>query len=437
MLSNVEGTTDFSARTLDAGFEAVDRLEVERLRRIIAAKEPGSTLLGLSDEDLFVRLGGLGGDGERRLTVAGLLVAGREEALRRFVPGHEAVYLRMQSDTAYDKRIDSAKPLLALLEQFTQAVEPHNRIVTLKFGLFHFEIPDFPEEVYREALLNAFTHRDYQRTAPVYLRQFADRLEISSPGGFWGDVHPGNILGHEPVSRNRLLAEMLQKVRLVERAGMGVKRMYHILLSYGKEPPSYESGADFVRVTLRSGRTVGANGQETPAIDETFARFVVDRQQEGRELTLADLLILTWLKRNREIDLGEAERLLQRSENEAREALNSMITRELLEPFGEKKGRVYRLSKSAYQKLRKTVTYSIFRRAEAAFAESAIMAYLEELPGPEDKRFVTNEIVRTLLRVSPSQSGYLLASLVKKGKLVLRGRGRAAKYYRSRQLSVF
>lgn len=428
---------DFSARVLDVGFDAVDRLEVERLRRIVAAKEAGSALLGLTDEDLLVRLGALVGDSERRLTVAGLLVAGREEALRKYLPGHESVYLRMQSDTAYDKRVDSARPLLAVLEQFTQAVEPHNRIVTLKFGLFHFEIPDFPEEVYREALLNAFTHRDYERTAPVYLRHFNDRLEISSPGGFAGDVYPGNILGHEPVSRNRLLAEMLQKVRLVERAGMGVKRMYHILLSYGKEPPSYESGSDYVRVTLRSGRTLAANGQETPAIDETFARFVVDRQQEGRELTLADLLILTWLKRNREIDLGETERLLQRSENEAREALNSMMTRELLEPFGEKKGRVYRLAKNVYQKLRKTVTYSIFRRAEAAFAEAAIMAYIDELPGPEDKRFVTNEIVRTLLRVSPAQSGYLLSGLVRKTKLVLRGHGRAAKYYKARQLSAF
>jgi hypothetical protein len=89
---------------------------------------------------------------------------------------------------------------------------------------------------------------------PVYLRHFADRLEISNPGGFFGDVTPQNILGHEPVLRNRLLAESLQKTRMVERAGMGVKRMFHILLSYGKEPPSYESGPDFVRLTLRSGR---------------------------------------------------------------------------------------------------------------------------------------------------------------------------------------
>jgi ATP-dependent DNA helicase RecG len=314
-------------------------------------------------------------------------------------------------------------------------VEPHNRIVTLKLGLFHFEIPDFPEEVYREALLNAFAHRDYSLPSPIYLRHFTDRLEISSPGGFVGDVNESNILGHEPVSRNRLLAEILQKIRLVERAGMGVKRMYHILLSYGKEPPSFESGPDYVRLILRSGRPEGEAVEG--GMDETFARFVVNRQQEGQDLSLHDLLILSFLKRNREIDLAETERLLQRSENEAREALNSMMLRRLLEPFGEKKGRVYRLSKPVYNQLKKSISYSLFRRAESAFAENTILAYFDELTGPADSRFVTNEVVRTLLRCSPSQSSYLLSGLVRKGKLVLRGHGRAAKYYKSAQLSAF
>ncbi len=446
----LEPNPDFSARILDLGPEAVDGIEVERLRRILAAKEPASSLLALSTDDLLERLGVLvreeGGErreegaaktGGLRLTVAGLLLVGKPDALRQQLPGHEAIYLHMKSDTEYDKRADSNRPLLAILEQFTQALEPYNRIYTLKLGLFHFEIPDFPEEVLREALLNAFVHRDYGVSGPVYLRHFPDRLEVSNPGGFFGDVNPQNILGHEPVSRNRLLAESLQKTRMVERAGMGVKRMYHILLSYGKEPPSYESGPDFVRLTLRSGRVESAQGNHESGIDENFARFVVNRHQEGRELTLHDLLVFSFLKRNREIDLSEAERILQRSVNEAREALSSMVLRGLLEPFGQKKGRVYRLSKAVYNQLKKSVSYSLFRRAEAAFAETAIMGYLEELPGTEEKRFVTNEIVRTLLRVSPAQAGYLLSGLVKKKRLVLRGWGRAAKYYKSSQLSVF
>jgi len=411
---------DLSARPLELGIEAVDPLETERLRRVIIAQQPGSNLSGLPVEEMLRRLGILTAQG--KLTTAGMLLVGKEELLRMTIPGHSAIYLHMKNDVEYDRRIDSTKPLLALLEEFTNSVEPHNRIFTLKFGLFHFEIPDFPPEVYREALLNAFTHRDYSIPAPVYLRHFPDRLEISSPGGFLSDVTPENIIGHEPISRNPLLAEILERIRLVERAGMGVKRMFQILLSYGKEPPLYESGADFVRVTLRSGRTEGK-------IDENFARFVVRCQQEGKALTLADLLLLNWLKRNRELDLTEARTILGRSEREAHEALTAMVNRGLLEPFGEKKGRVYRLSKMAYARLRKSVTYYPFRHAESAYAESAIIHYLEDLYLPEESRFITNEIVRTLLRVSPDQATHLLTRMVKQGKLILKGKGRGARYY--------
>ncbi|MGQ9679027.1 MAG: ATP-binding protein [bacterium] len=413
-------SNDPSARLLDFGIEAVDPLETERLRRVILAKEPGSTLPTLTVEEMLTRLGIVSLTG--KLTIAGMLLVGREELLRTVIPGHSAIYLHMKNDVEYDRRIDSTKPLLALLEEFTNSVEPHNRIFTLKFGLFHFEIPDFPPEVYREALLNAFTHRDYSIKAPVYLRHFPDRLEISSPGGFLSDVTPENIIGHEPISRNPLLAEILERIRLVERAGMGVKRMFQILISYGKEPPAYESGTDYVRVVVRSGRTEGK-------IDENFARFVARCQQEGRGLTLADLLLLNWLKRNRELDLTSARTILGRSEREAHEALIAMANRGLLEPFGEKKGRVYRLSKMAYARLRKSVTYYPYRRAESAYAETTILHYLKDLSGPDETRFITNEIVRTLLRVSPDQATYLLNRLLKKGKLKLVGKGRGARYY--------
>jgi len=408
---------DLTAQVLDFGMEAVDPLEVERLRRIVNTRER-STIQ--SPDELLIKIGALSSD--KKLTVAGLLLCGREEELRQLIPGHSAVFLHMKNDVEYDRRVDSRKPLLALIEEFRNEVEPHNRIYTLKFGLFHFEIPDYPMEVYREALLNAFTHRDYSILSPVYARFYPERLEISSPGGFISDVSTENIVGHEPISRNPYLAQILQRIGLVERAGMGVKRMFQVLLSYGKEPPNYEAGRDYVRVNIRSDRTGGR-------LDETFARFVFRCQQEGRELRLPDLLILNYLKRNREVDVSAAKRILGRSEEEANEVLTAMANRGLLEQFGEKKGRVYRLSRQVYARLRKSLLYIPFHRAESAYAEAAILNYLEELPGPLESRFVTNEIVRTLLRVSPHQAGYILAGLVKKGKLVLQGKGRTARYF--------
>lgn len=40
-----------------------------------------------------------------------------------------------------------------------------NKIVNVQVGLFRLEIVDFSEKVFQEALFNALSHRDYQKTA--------------------------------------------------------------------------------------------------------------------------------------------------------------------------------------------------------------------------------------------------------------------------------
>jgi ATP-dependent DNA helicase RecG len=409
-MQNAQSEEDFSARLLPVGASAIDPLEVERLRNTLQARDKSSDLLRLDNNGLLKALGMLSPD-EASLTVAGLLLVGREDALREHLPSHEAIYLHMTRETEYDRRVDYRKPLLAILEDLAQQIEPHNRLFTLKVGLFHFEIPDYPTEVYREALLNAFMHRDYTRQNPVYIRLFPERLEISNPGSLAGGITPDNIVSHEPVTRNRRLAEVLHKLRLVERSGMGVRRMYTILLASGKEPPLYVATPDDVRVVLRSGKT-----------DEHFARFVAKRQRYGEEYSLGELMVLSYLKRNQEIDLAEASRILQRDPREAHELLGAMVERRILEPFGQKKGRVYRLSRAVYVEIRQSVEYYLHRDTESAYAESAITGYIRE------NGFITNQMVRTLLRVNRSQSAYILQKLVKAKKLKMVGQGNKSRY---------
>jgi ATP-dependent DNA helicase RecG len=411
VLASSRTSEDLSAEILDVGEEAVDPLEVERLRNTLQAREKSSGLLALSNLELLKALGILSDGDKPRLTKAGLLMVGREEVLKHELPSHEAIYLHMTRETEYDRRVDYRRPLLAILDDLTQQIEPHNRLFTLKVGLFHFEIPDYPAGVYREALLNAFMHRDYARQNPVYVRLYADRMEIANPGGFLGGITADNIMSHEPVSRNRLLAEIMQKLRLVERSGMGVRRLFTILLASGKEPPLYVATPEDVRVVLRSGKT-----------DEPFARFIAKHQQKGEEFSLNELIVLSYLKRNQEIDLAEAIRILQRSPHESHEVLGAMVERKLLEPFGQKKGRVYRLSKAIYIALRQSVEYYLHRDAEATYAEAAITNYIRA------HGFITNQMVRTLLRVNRSQSSYLLHKLLKAEKLVLVGKGTKSQY---------
>ena len=66
-------------------------------------------------------------------------------------------------------------------------------------------------------------------------------LVVTSPGGFIAGITPLNILRHEPVARNRTLAEAFEKLGMVERAGIGRRRIFVTTLSFGKRIPEYET----------------------------------------------------------------------------------------------------------------------------------------------------------------------------------------------------
>jgi ATP-dependent DNA helicase RecG len=405
---------DFTAQTLDIGVEGFDQNEIEQLKTLIKKKEPGSALLTMPIDEMLITLGILKRmQGAFRTTIAGLIILGKERVLRDVLPSAEVVYLHMTNETEYDKRIDCVQPLLSLLATITGAIQQYNRISSIKIGLFDLEIPDFPPEVYREAIINSLIHRDYGLLSPNYVRHYSHRLEISNPGGFFGGVTTENILSHEPITRNPLLNLILHRIGLVEKAGIGLKRMMTTLLSLGKEPLQFEIKEPFIQVIIRDGN-----------FDEPFAAFITQRTKEGKGFSLPELLLLSHLKRNREIEIKTVGQLLQRPDYKAKEILSSMIERGILEPFGQTKGTVYRLSKEVFTQLRKSVEYRLHRKAEAAYAENLIMDYLKE------NGYITNEICRTLLRINRSQAQYLLTRLVEKKKLTQPAKGRSARYFR-------
>jgi ATP-dependent DNA helicase RecG len=275
----------------------LDPLEVHRLRSVLGTRR-GAQLAELPDLDLLRAVGLLEGE---QPNLAGILLAGTARALQRYVPQSELDYYHHATpDLEFEFRETIQKPLPALLERLRELVQARNQYKSLQVGLFRIEIWDFDEVVYREAILNALVHRDYTSRDTVQIHHHPDRLEISNPGGFAGGISADNILRHAPKRRNPVLAEALARLGYIERAGIGVDRMYRLLLQHGKEPPEYTSYADSVVLTLRN-----------PEFDEGFARFVARKQEEMGALTLDTLIVLANLKREREADKDALSRALQ------------------------------------------------------------------------------------------------------------------------------
>jgi ATP-dependent DNA helicase RecG len=405
------GIADHTSRPLPLAepLEAISPGALEILRREMRNLDAPRDLLAYSDRELCGKLGIIRED---RLTFAGLLLVGRPEVIAEHAPSHEWKYARMRTDTDYDvPPIGGTDPLVVALDKILLAIGQNNPITTVASGLFHAEFPQYPVIALREALLNAFAHRDYREPGMVFIRHWRNRMEINSPGRFVLGITPENILHHPPTTRNRYLVEtVLLATRLVNRNNLGVPRMFRALLEEGKEPPTFREVGHNVRVVFPG-----------HAVDEplkAFFRFLVVRQ--GEILDVDDLLLLHFFRRRHEATWNEVREAYPYDDRQLREKLAHMEYHLLaLEHSGAGSNVTYRLTRRMAAILNETTAYDLNRRLDREAIKVRILSLLKERP-------LRNKDIRAFTDLDRQQVLLLLKELEAEGLVHPEGRGSAA-----------
>lgn len=382
------GAIDWSGQPAE-GIELsdLDPVEIARARNVLRRINPESDLLKLEDRTFLV---GLGAVRAGLVTHTGLLLFGREQVLGERCPQHQVHYVHEISDTEVARNDSYRSGLLNILERVEQAFTgPANPEQELTVGLFKLRIPAFPIEVVREAVLNAVTHRDYTNPGEALIRHTNRELVVTSPGGFLADITPRNILRHEPISRNKTLAEAFEKLRLVERAGVGRRRIFVTMLSYGKRIPQYET--DGVRVTLRI-----FDG----TFDQRMASLVAQWKQQGRDIDLDALLVLAFLREHAFVDTLSASELLQLPRDAARAMLDQLAQPRtgILERRGKTKAATYHLTKGVAKDLFGKAAYTRTRGLNPIRYAEMVKVFVA------DHGSITPQECRELLGLGESQS---------------------------------
>ena len=405
-------SSDFSGRILSGSTEDdINKLEVYKLKEKLKARNPESTLADMDDIAFLRDLALVKSDsGNIKLTVAGLLFVGKEQAINRLLPQAEVIYLHYSESNLeeYDARLDMKAPIISVIYRLSEKIQDSNRIVNVQVGLFRLEIVDFPEKVFQEALLNALSHRDYQSQGAVYVKHYPDKIVIENPGAFLDGITENNIITHPSVPRNKLIAETLQHLKYVQRTGQGVDIIFREMISSGKPFPEYKSYNDAVSLTIYS------------AIDDIdFVKFIANEENGlSRSFSLSELMILRYLKDNRKITMSEAEILIQEARDQAQNACNNLKRYGLIELSGNE----YMLTAKIYDELKNSVDYTKDKAIQYIKAREMILEYIR------DRGFINNELVRELCGFSQKQARIILQRMRKENLIELSEKGRYAKY---------
>lgn len=132
----VTGESDYTAETISGDVNNyLSHVALEIVRNLARKENAPDSLLHLTDLDLLEKLDLIKG---KRITRAGLLIAGNQASLLQHFPGFNWTYLKMDSDTRYSNRIDSNDPIPVAVSRIEELISAHNPITNIRVRSFPF-----------------------------------------------------------------------------------------------------------------------------------------------------------------------------------------------------------------------------------------------------------------------------------------------------------
>src|SRR3989339_535713 len=201
-----ESPSDLSAKDID----------VARLKRFLkkAGLKYDSVLNALEKLNLLTKI-----KNKKYLLNAAGLFFGKKQICRLRC----AVFGGTGSSTIIDQH-DYEGDILELIEEAQKYILKNIHIGMRLNGLYREDIPEISVEAMREAIINAFCHRDYRDPDEVRVAIFKDRVEIRNPGELYdGLTFAVMRKGNVSKRRNPLIADLLHRIHMVETWGNGMK----------------------------------------------------------------------------------------------------------------------------------------------------------------------------------------------------------------------
>lgn len=234
-----------------------------------------------------------------RITRSALLLLGKDESVHFLAPVDAKIsWILRDADNGTVTSQPFGMPFLLATERVFAQI----RNVTVDHmpdgTLFPTPVQRYDAWVLREALHNAVAHQDYRLGGKINVVEHPDRLVITNLGQFIPESVEWMLEHQSPPEhyRNQWLIDGMIRLRMIEQAGSGIRRMFATqrqrlfpLPDYLFEPAS--QGQPRVELVLQ--------GQ---ILDPKFARALMARS----DLTLGQVLLLDRVQKRQPLTADEA-----------------------------------------------------------------------------------------------------------------------------------
>lgn len=207
-----------------------------------------------------------------------------------------------------------------------------NRTAASFKGLERIEHADYPEEALREALLNALVHRDYSFSGSIIININDSCMEFISIGGLLPGLLAEDIRSGISQPRNRKLADIFHRMKLIESYGTGIRKIYSLYQDCAVQPR--------IEITPNTFKLVLPNKNSTVNTDTAPSAASVPKKQT---VTPQMKMVLDYLTEYNEINEDDLQELLNIKRTRAYLLTRQMSEAGLIEIIGRGNAKKYRL----------------------------------------------------------------------------------------------
>ena len=197
-------------------------------------------------------------------------------------------------------------------------------------GLRRKDVLEIPEEVFREAVLNAIVHRDYSISgSDIKIAVYNSRIDVISPGGLPKSITVEEIYAGRSEIRNKIIARIFREAGIIEQWGSGIPRIREACEQKGLKTPEISENGMFVKLTIyRRIKETEMNGKNAQSTIKISRGSKIGEEKER---------VYQLIKENGNCTVNDISRLISISEASVQRRLESLQKENRIRRLGSKK----------------------------------------------------------------------------------------------------